>query len=386
MELKEDKKLVLLLTIVYLFLNISFIFYCLFLNPEFKTEVPDQGNFVTRGSGVLSGLLPYRDFYTNAAPLSPYIWAFVVFVSNITLIKFDFVVRIFFSFCIILSSLVLFKIQENKKNKKSFLLSLLYGLNPYFLYLTIVWGSDECILPLLILISIYLFEKNKPTLGVICIAVGSGIKYYPILLAPLIWVYAKDWKKRILQFCILVSLLSLIFLPFYFLAPEAFLYQFKDPVQETFGGNQGILSIIQAFFTLDLEKYNLYFKLQTIFALFIVGILFLFKRRNNYMDAFPFISIFLIFYPKFQISYIVLLFPFLIEYILVEKRIITSVIFYTTIFFYGDAANRLVEGRYNSLIMIICSWGLVMLFYILFFILIILHFVKWKVSSSELKD
>ncbi|UJG41702.1 MAG: glycosyltransferase 87 family protein [Candidatus Heimdallarchaeum aukensis] len=385
MKLKKETKLLLILFSTYIFLNSVFILYCIFINTNYVTEVPDQGNFVTRGSGILSGLLPYRDFYTNAAPLSPYVWSIIVLISSLLVVKFDFVVRFFFSLCLILSSLILFKIQKKKNNPKAFIMALVYGLNPFFLYLNVIWGGDECILPLLILIPIFLFEENKPVLGTITIALGAGIKYYPVLLAPLIWAYFENWKKRTVGISLFVLLVGLIYIPFYFIAPEEFLFQFKDPVQETFGGNQGILSVIQAFFNLDLEKYNLYFKITTIIVLFICGIFFLFRREDNYMDAFPFLLIFLIFYPKFQISYVVLLFPFIIEYIFIERKIYVSTAFYTLSLVYGDSANSLMEENLSNLAMIILYWLIVLVFYLLAFSLLVMYFSTTKKISSEQK-
>ena len=382
MRLKKETKLLLILSSTYLFLNSVFILYCIFINPNYVTEVPDQGNFVTRGSGILSGLLPYRDFYTNAAPLSPYVWSIIVLISSLIVVKFDFVVRFFFALCLILSSLILFKIQKKKNNPKAFIMALVYGLNPFFLYLNVIWGGDECILPLLILIPIFLFEKDKPILGTITIALGAGIKYYPVLLVPLIWVYFENWKKRTIGISLFVLLVGLIYIPFYFLAPEEFLFQFKDPVQETHGGNQGILSVIQAFFSLDLEKFNLYFKITTALILLICGVFFLFRRKNNYMDAFPFLLIFLIFYPKFQISYVVLLFPFIIEYIFIARKIIVNTVFYTLSLIYGDSANSLIEGNYSNLTMIL-YWGIVLVFYMLAVSLLAVYFSTTKRMYSE---
>ncbi|MHA1260329.1 MAG: hypothetical protein ACTSRO_11935, partial [Candidatus Heimdallarchaeaceae archaeon] len=80
---KKGKKnllsLILLQVLIYTILLLFHFVYTSFINPDYGIIISDQIPFYNRGKGVLFGLIPYRDIYTNAAPLSPYLWAPIVF-------------------------------------------------------------------------------------------------------------------------------------------------------------------------------------------------------------------------------------------------------------------------------------------------------------------
>ena len=75
----------------------------------------------------------------------------------------SYIFRIFFALCLIISAVLLYRLESKRNNKHALNLSLVYILNPFFLYHFSFWGSDECLLPLLILLPIYLFEKGNNT-------------------------------------------------------------------------------------------------------------------------------------------------------------------------------------------------------------------------------
>jgi len=384
--------LVLIQITIYTFLLLFHFVYTSFINPDYSIIISDQIPFYNRGKGVLFGLIPYRDIYTNAAPLSPYLWAPIVFLSMLftwdfspemvnsenymnsnSMMLSSYIFRIFFVICIILSSILLYKLEKRKNNKNAFYVALFYSINPFFLHLVSFWGSDEAIVPLLILLPIYLFEREKYTLGTISIVLGAGLKYFPILLAPLIWFYTKNWKQRMMQTGIFLTLLTAFSLPFYLLSPENFLNQFNDPVDRP--GNQGILTIIQHSLGVNLEPYTFYFIL---FSFICVGAeaLYLFIKREkwSYSRTFALLGIYLLTYQKIQVSYIAMILPFVFIFIFEKGKIKwLSGIFYVFASTFGTVAN-IIKEKTTSLFFIVCSWiaysiyYLLLLYFIIFFL------------------
>ena len=328
-KLSNSVKLLSISILIYVIILIIHFIYVRFINPDYGQFISDQVVFFNRGKNIIQGQLPYRDFSTNAAPLSPFLWASFVLISMIgsgdftagivdtiglptlpSMILFSYVLRLFFALCLVLSGLVLLKIEERRNNKHAFLLSLFYTVNPFFLYLVSFWGSDECIVPLLILLPIYLFERGNNSLGTLSIILGTGFKYFPILLAPLILIYSKRWLDRIIQILIFIVSLLLITLPFYLISPEGFLNQFKDLPSEQ--GNQGLYSVIQGYFGISLNQYNLIFQVIAAVLVCLAGIYLIIKiEKWQYQKTAIILLVFLLAYPKIQVSYIVLIFPFI---------------------------------------------------------------------------
>jgi len=361
--MKEERTLLIILTGTYLLAFIVFLIYSLIINPNYDIAISDQNAFIIRGSGILNGKIPYRDFNNNAAPLSGYLWLPFVFLSNITKIDFGYLIRILFSSAIILSSLILYKLEKKRNNPHAFFVSLIYGCNPFFFYLIFIWGTDETLCPLLVLGPIYFFEKGKKEVGTLLIVIGAGIKYFPILLVPAIWLYSKNWKSRVLLSILFLTLLSLITIPFYVLAPEAFLSQFDDPVGNI--ADQGLPTIIYWFFNLEMNKINIILKLVCIIVITITGLIIILKKNWDYsVFVLPFLAFF-IFYTKFQLSYIVIIFPFLFkDFHKLSKNSVIGALIYLLSMYYGEAANALIHIRELPIWLLIFNWFIVALFYI----------------------
>ncbi len=399
-ELKEEKKvllvrketwLILIPIMVYLIVLIVHFVYVHYINPDFGIIIADQVVLYNRGKGILFGLIPFKDIFTDAAPLSPYLWSPLILISMIgtndfssafvnyanfenssSMMLSSYVFRIFFVLAIILSAVILYRLELKKKNKYAFPIALIYSINPFFLNLVTFWGSDECILPLLILLPIYLYERGNKTLGTFFIGLGVGLKYFPVFIAPIIWIYSKTWKERIIQTLIFFIIITSSILPFYLVAPDTFFLFLRDPIQAP--GNQGILTIIQSYFTIDLEQHTILFQVLTATIVCLVGLV-LFIRRDKwvYHQTAVLLLTYLLLYQKFQLSYIVLIFPFifvaffekgLIKWISISMFIIGS--------FYGLIANYLVNGIFRSPIYPILAWCYVAIFYAILITLTVL--------------
>jgi len=390
-KLSKESQLIIISCIVYGVVLIIHFIYTYFTSREFGILISDQLVFYNRGVGALTGQLPYRDFYTNAAPLSPYLWAPLVLVSMVgtnyfstdfltsenysfsaSMMLSTYIFRIFFAVCLILSAVLLYRLEEKRKNKRAFLIALVYSLNPFFLHLIFFWGSDEAIVPLLILLPIYLFERGNNTLASLLIIIGAGLKYFPILMVPLIWIYAKNWRERMIQTLIFIIMLLAITLPFYLIAPAQFIDQFVDPVGAPV--NEGILTVIQSYFNINLENIRIAFPIITIVLVIYVGfILFLTRKHWVYHQTIVLFLIFLIFYQKMQISYIVLIFPFIFVLFFNKSKIRWIYFsFYTLGIFEGVFAEILINGFFQHKFWHVISWIWVCGFYLIMIGILIL--------------
>ena len=388
--------LILISSIVYAITLLIHFIYIRYFNPDFQIIIADQVVFFNRGMGVLQGRVPYRDFYVKAASLSSYLWAPLVLVSMIgtgdystdfvnyenymsssSMMLLSYTFRIFFVICIILSAVLLYKLEEKRNNKHSFLIALFYCINPFFLHMASFWGSDECIVPLLILLPIYLYERGNKTLANLTIVLGAGLKYFPILLAPLIWIYSKNWRERFLQSIIFLLGLTLIELPFYLLSPSEFLFQFQDKI--TALGNDGILTVIQEFFSLSFENQSFIFPILTLFMLGFVGLVLFLRRENwSYHQTVVLLLVYLIFFHKMQISYLAMIIPFLYVGIFSKGSIkILNILLFFFGVLEGYFATRLIDRSLDRVVWQVFSWLEVSIFYILMLIASFIYTIKY---------
>lgn len=408
MKISKKAKLLLILVVVYTITLIVHYVYTHYIDLEMRVIISDQIVIYTRGRDVLFGRLPYRDFYTNAAALSPYVWAPMAMLAMFStkdfsletvwwtnyeslegMMAFTYIIRGFFVLCIILATFLLYKIEYQKKNKRAFLIALLFGINPFFLNLVSFWGSDESVLPLLILLPIYFFERGNSTIASFLIGLGATIKYFPILLAPLIWIYGKKWRERIYNSIIFIAVVIAANLPFYFISKDRYMMQFEDIIGE--GGNHGIATVVQAYFGVNLEESNFVFLVIELILLALVGgYLFVRRKKWTYYQTSALLLVHLITYQKMHSSYIVMVFPFLFV-ALFQKGIVRWLngLMYITGFFLGSAAVAIVNETANNRFLEFLCWDLVLLFYVCMTALIVIYMKSdylLSVNSFSAKD
>lgn len=90
----------------------------------------------------------------------------------------------------ILNCYLIYRITKSKK------LLYLYGLNPLVLFEGIINCHNDIYLILFMLIAIYLKKRDKIGLATLSIAIGSMIKYTPMIILPYILI-DKKWKEKI---------------------------------------------------------------------------------------------------------------------------------------------------------------------------------------------
>ncbi len=311
---------------------LSFSFYLLsillhylfltFLPFDVKVEIADQHYFIVRAEGWLSGLLPYRDFYNNAAPLSGVLWGVMLVASSfvsvnpiLTPLFFSYSLRTLFALSLSFSSVLLYRLLENKQRcKRNYTICFIYALNPFFLHLITFFGSDEALVPLFLLLPIYLFETRRKRLAILCIVLGFTLKYWSILTLPLILIYSSNFKDIVKNSLFVLFLFVCSLLPFYFISPAEFLLQFDNPLDER--GNQGLLTLLNLLYSFSFAHSTLLFTILTLFVLSLASFYLYYHRKIwSFERIYLIIVTYLFFYPKYQGSYFALLLPFLFVFL-----------------------------------------------------------------------
>ncbi len=401
-KIGDEFKIILVSTIVYSIVLVALYIYSAYINTGFEIIISDQVIFFNRGVAVIDGLIPYRDVSVDAASLSPYLWAPIVLLSmfltgnystefvtidnyflNESMMLSSYIFRIFFAFCLIISAVLLYRLEHKKNNRNAFRISILYSLNPFFLYLFSFWGTDECLLPLLILLPIYLFERGNKTLATFSIILGAGFKYFPVLLAPLLWIYTRDWRERSVQTMLLLLGLTAISLPFYLIAPEAFIDQFNNPIVAS--RNQGLFTLIQNYSSTDINEYNLIIQIITLSLILLSGLFFFFNRSKwKYHKSMVFLIIFFIFYTKIQVSYFSMIIPFTTICLFTEGKIKwTFLIYYILGISLGVTADYLLVDSQKLLYLEVICWFVIGLFY-LTSLLYVIYFLFFNKRDSQI--
>ena len=203
-------------------------------------------------------------------------------------------------------------------NKKKF--ALLYAINPFILLEAISNVHNDVIIVLFILLSLYyLIKKKNLMLSIMFLAFATGIKYFPILLLPIIILYHYRKEKKVyirllrcIQYGIIfLAIMLLEYMPYYkdykiFLAMIVQTERFSKSIY--FMIIQYIPSIyeyIRAVFILCF----LLFYIKMCFNILIEKNIVFYKIMKKYNFA---LILFMLILTNFQIWYLIWLFPTII--------------------------------------------------------------------------
>ena len=219
-----------------------------------------------------------------------------------------------FNLCLhILNTYFIYRITKNKK-----IFALIYGINPLILFQGLSNVHNEILVIFFSVVSLYFFvRKKKILLTLLFLALATGVKYYPILLAPFIVLYYYKNEKitKKLMFCVIGAL--------FFITIIAIFYTFYIQNINIF---RGILDQQQKFSNclytvLAIENINLAFMINKIcticfmgiYVICIIKIIFTKKTYNfsNYIRNYNYLLLIFIFtvITNFESWYILWLFP-----------------------------------------------------------------------------
>jgi hypothetical protein len=264
-----------------------------------------------------------------------------------------------------------------------FLVALIYSLNPFSIDLAIFWGSDETIAALLILLPCWLLRKRLPFLAVIIIALGAGIKYFPVTLCA-IFIFndrPRNFFSRILLCFFAFGSVVLVYFPFYFWGnTERLVSQFNRSTIES--GNQGVLTMLAKVGWLDMDQFPTIVRWGFIlFLCSIIGLIMLKKGvYDPYLSAGPFLIIALISYSKYQFSYLLMINVFIVPFFLLSRK---NIVAYLSVFLSMGLFSLVFELFNNDLLLLFIS--VIHALSLLYWVKYLIHFGEIQANGNQQK-
>jgi|GEM_PF-5105067 len=192
---------------------------------------PDEGHYLLTGKLVYQGMVPYKDFQYVQSPLYPYFSG-----SFHLLLGGSLKAGRFFSFSLgfITLAMVARLAKQSHGPGAAAVTSALIGFNPFIIYcFTIVKLFSLTAFLATLSYSIWASERlsNRARYGlsllIMSLAFGVRMSILPGLAILFLFISILEWRNtKMILFAGLVILcsVSVIFLPFYFFAPEQFLF------------------------------------------------------------------------------------------------------------------------------------------------------------------
>ena len=182
-------------------------------NPYYVTikDFVDENNIdLSTDTTLAEG---YRNYWSDTTVVYGPIWTMICkIVSGITFGNIDIALLVLKLLNVgvhILNCYLIYKISGKK------IFTLIYGLNPYVFIEGIAHVHNDIYVLTFVLASIYFLLKRKNLiLSILFLALATAIKYFTILLLPLIIIYYFRDKKPLERFkrCILYGILFILML------------------------------------------------------------------------------------------------------------------------------------------------------------------------------
>lgn len=167
-------------------------------NPYYKTikQYVDENSDIVKDDSIMKQ--GYMNYWSNTTvvygPIAQLIFSIFTKISfknlDVCLIIFKLINAIIH----LLNCWLIYKITRKIK------FSIIYGLNPYILMEFIGMGHNDIIVVFFVLLCMYFLLKRKQILpSVAFLAIATGIKYFTILLLPIVVLYHYREEKKILK-------------------------------------------------------------------------------------------------------------------------------------------------------------------------------------------
>ena len=286
-------------------------------NPYYVTikEFVDENNIDLSNDTTLAE--GYRNYWSDTTVVYGPIWTLICrIVSGITFGNIDIALLVLKLLNVgvhILNCYLIYKISGKK------IFTLIYGLNPYMFIEGIAHVHNDIYVLTFVLASIYFLLKRKNLiLSILFLALATAIKYFTILLLPLIIIYYFRDKKPLerLKKCILYGILFMLMVGVTYLIYVQDIQVLSGIMtqQEKFAKNFYII-LMEYFDIPDLiPNVNKIFLISFVIIYFFTNLTLLFKKKikfgeeskkyEYFLMAFLFLLI-----TNFQTWYIMWLFP-----------------------------------------------------------------------------
>lgn len=191
----------------------------------------DFRDLTETGMLLLEGKIPYRDIpvgKTDYPPLISYTMMVTVFLCG----DFVFLCKIPFIIGDLLIGYVLYifakewQVDGDNVSHRSYMITLIYLFLPYPIFESSYIGRFDSIPTLFLLLTIYFVQKEHSNYAGLCWGVGIMFKWFPVIIAPIIFLYffkthkMKDLARFLFITCAVCFSISL---PFLILAPNQYI-------------------------------------------------------------------------------------------------------------------------------------------------------------------
>jgi len=258
-------------------------------------KAPDIEVYKARSKTILNGGILYRDVYTENPPLIQYLLV-LPYAAGGSILAY----QIYFSAFNILSAILIYKFPLTEDKKLEFYASLLFITNPLTPIVAILKVTDETVCVFFFLLPIYFLLKNRLRLASLFLAIGFLVKFFPILLLPILLKEEKKWFERLILLGITSVTIILIYLPFYLIAPDEVMHPIRRYFIDQKVEGSGLYSIIVHDANISLPEITK----RLLFIPIVLAYGFVFKRNYNPLKSITIIIIiFLIVYTKVHFEY-----------------------------------------------------------------------------------
>lgn len=219
----EYRYLIIAAIVSYLCLGTAYLFY--------GHIHPDEGHYLLAGKLIYQGKIPYRDFQYVQSPLYPYIYGTFQLLFGSSLKAGRSISFILGFFTLIMTVRLAYK---SHGSCAAAITAGLIGFNSFLIYCFTITKLFS-LTAFLIVLSYSIWCSSRVSniirynlsLVIMSLAVGVRISVLPGVAVLMIAILIAEWhRKDIIIFAALTTLgaMAIIFLPFYFLAPEQFLF------------------------------------------------------------------------------------------------------------------------------------------------------------------
>lgn len=315
-------------TQILVFLCSFVYFYYLCVQLRFLTG--DEGYFAYSAKAVAMGQTPYKDFFFPQAPLFPYFLAFWQQFFGESFFSY----RLFICFVISLISTLTFSLIFQKRKEifiAVFGVLIFSCFDLVIAYFTII--KNYALTTLFLLVSVYFYNlkfKYKYILVGFFLALSAQIRSYSGLLGFVYLVhilYFEKFNKKEIIFhlmnfflgCFIGLIPTFIFLIFY---PQEFI--FNNLLYHSLRNSSGLIGKLPQKFRMFTSLFTTYIRTGSISPQFMLLVLFLLAKKNNFKSIYFHFSIVLFiisFLPTpAYVQYLVMITPFLIIYIFEDNN------------------------------------------------------------------
>ncbi len=128
------------------------------------------------------------------------------------LYRYLFVLKLPYLFLDLFIAFLIYKLFEKKRNKE--LAFTFWLFNPFSIAIIYFYSNIDILAVFFTILSLLFLKKKQSLHAGLSLAIGAGIKAYPILLLPVLFLTKGKFKNQLINFVVSLAVFVLILLPF----------------------------------------------------------------------------------------------------------------------------------------------------------------------------